>query len=124
MTRYLVQVYLESFFTTTSGEKFGKGEFYIKCNGKRYPNRGKLHLNAGQTFDPQPNPTLYTAVIDDKEKFINFKLQVVEADPGRNDIFIEHEMKIAIKPYNQSYELFDKSQRCTLKFVVQVVPTY
>jgi len=123
MIRYLVVVYLQSYFTKTSGDSFGKGEFYFKCNGKRYPDKGDFHLKRGLTFDPQPNPTSYIAIVDDKQKVVKFDFEVREADPGRDDKFIDQKMNINIDPLNQTYELTDKKQRCTLKIVVQVIPT-
>src|SRR4030042_190148 len=123
MVRYLVQVYLQSFFTKTSGDSFGKGEFYFKCNGKRYPDKGEFHLKAGQTFDPQPNPTFYTAIVDDKEKVVKFDFEAWEADPGRDDKFIDQKMNVNINPMNQTFELTDKKQRCSLRIVVQVTPS-
>ncbi len=123
MARYIILVYLQSFFTKTSGDVFKKGEFYFKCNGKRYPDKGEFHLKGGDTFNPNPPPTFYTAILDEKEKVVNFDFEAWEADPGRDDKFIEHKMKINIGPLNKTYDITDKQQRCELKIVVQVFPT-
>ncbi len=120
MARFIVLVYLQSFFTKTSGDTFKKGEFYFKCNGKRYPEKGEFHLKAGETFNPNPPPTFYTAIVDAGEKVLNFDFEAWEADPGMDDKFIDHKMKINVAPLNQTYEISDKKQRCTLKIVVQV----
>ncbi len=123
MVRYVVLVFLQSFTTKSSGDTFGKGEFYFKCNGKRYPEKGEFRLKGGETFNPNPPPTFYTAIVEDKEKVVNFDFEAWEADPGRDDKFIDHKMKIAVAPLNQTYDITDKKNRCALRIVVQVFPT-
>ncbi len=123
MGRSMVLVYLQTFFTKSSGDTFGKGEFYFKCNGKRYPDKGEFHLKGGETFNPNPPPTFYTAIVEDKEKVINFDFEAWEADPGRDDKVIDIKQKVSISPLNQTYEFTDKKQRCVLKIVIQVFST-
>ena len=120
MTRFIVCAYLESFFTKDTGDIGGKGEFYFKCNGKRYPDIGEIQLGKNQTFDPEPNPVFYTALVDAGKKEVKFDVEVWEADPGRDDKFIDKEFKLPLKTMNETVVLSDKKNRCQVKIVVKM----
>ena len=123
MTRYFVTAYLDSFFTQDSGDIAGKGEFYFKCNKKRYPDVGFIQMKKGQTFDPEPNPVMYSAVLDDKTKEVKFDLEVWEEDPGMDDKFIDKNFHYPLRPTHETFELTDKKEKCKLKLVVKIEET-
>ena len=118
MTRYFVVLYLDAFTTKVSGDIGGEGEFYFKCNGQRYPNKGVIKLKKNETFDPEPNPVFYTALTDDKD--VKFDIEVWEEDKGRDDKFIDQNVKYPIKPTEEKIELHDKKNKCSLKLVLKI----
>jgi hypothetical protein len=123
MTRFYIQFLLDKFYTKTSGDIGGKGEFYFKINGKRFPDKGVILLKGNETFDPEPNPTLYTAVLDDKEKTIKCDFEVWEEDPGRDDKFLDKEFKLPIKTMSETQTLSDKKGKVELTMIIKMAPT-
>jgi hypothetical protein len=123
MARYFINLYLDSFVSQDSGDITGDGEFYFKCNGRRYPNKGVINLSKGELFDPKPNPTLYTSILDEKEKNVKIDVEVWEDDPGRDDKFIDHVLKYPIKAMADVVTLQDKKKRCTLKLNLSMTVT-
>lgn len=120
MARFFVVAYLESFVSRESGDMGGgQGEWYFKCNGKRYPDRGVIRLKAGQHFDPEPRPVFYTELAD-RNKEIKFDFEVWEEDKGRDDKFLDKEFKLKVDTMNQTFELTDKKQRVDLKVKVRM----
>jgi len=118
--RYFVNVFLDTFFTRDSGDIGGKGEFYFKVNGKRYPDKGVIHLGKNETYNPEPKPTFYTALVDGSEKQLKFDFEVWEEDIGRDDKFIDKEFKFPLTMTNQVMEFTDKKNRCALKVVLSI----
>jgi hypothetical protein len=122
MTRFYIVAYLDSFFTKTSGDIVGQGEFYFKCNGKRFPDIGVIQLKANESFDPEPNPVMFAAILDESKKEVKFDFEVWEEDPGRDDKFIDQVIKFPIRQMNQTVELKDKKGKCALKLVIKMDP--
>ena len=120
MVRFFVVAYLESFISRTSGDMGGgQGEFYFKCNGKRYPDKGVIKLKAGEHFDPEPNPVFYTE-LGDGGKEVKFDFEVWEEDRGRDDKFLDKEFKLKIGQMNQTFDLTDKKQKVDLKVKIRM----
>lgn len=119
MTRFFVVAYLEAFVARESGDMGGQGEFYFKSNGKRYPDKGVIRLKAGEHFDPEPNPVLYTE-LGDSGKEVKFDFEVWEQDRLRDDKFLDKEFKLKIGQMNQTFELTDKKQRVELKVKIRM----
>ena len=117
--RYFTVLYLDSFYTSTSGDALGKGEFYFKCNGNRYPNKGVIKLGKGQKFDPEPNPVFYTSLTDG-DSDLKLDIEVWEEDPGRDDKFIDQVLKYKVNAMNQTIELKDKKGKCVLKLILKI----
>jgi len=120
MTRWWIVCYLDKFYTKVSGDIAGEGEFYFKCNGKRFPDKGVIKLKKNETFDPEPNPILFSALLEDKDKEVKFDVEVWEEDPGRDDKFIDQEFKIKLAPMNEKKTLMDKKQKCQLDLVIKI----
>lgn len=118
MARHIVQVFLDSFWTKTSGDVGGGGEFYFKTNGRRYPDEGTINLKAGQTFVPDPKPTFYTALTEDKNLKLSF--QVFEEDPGLDDKFLDEDINHPIRPGTQTLVLQDKKGKVKLILIVKI----
>jgi hypothetical protein len=118
--RYFVNAYLDSFYTKTSGDVAGKGEFYFKSNKKRYPDVGEIHLGKNEYFNPPVKPTIYTALVEDKAKEIKFDFEVWEADPGLDDKFLDKEFKLPLKLTNQTFDLVDKKGKVNLKVLITI----
>jgi hypothetical protein len=123
MARFFVQVYLQSFYTEDSGDIAGEGEFYFKINGTRYPNKGIIKLGKKETFNPNPAPVFYTAIVDGKEKELKVDFEVWEDDIGRDDKFLDQKIKINVAPQSQVLELRGKKKPCILKLIVNVAET-
>jgi hypothetical protein len=123
MARYYVSVYLDSFISTKSGDIVGKGEFYFKCNSKRFPDKGTINLGANQLFDPEPNPTFYTALVEEKEKKVKFDIEVWEEDPGLDDKFLVKKFEYPIKTMNETIVLKDPKGICQLKLILKMQET-
>ena len=124
MTRYFAVVYLDSFISADKGDVIGAGEFYFKCNGKRYPDKGVIKLKQDQLFDPEPNPVFWTVIaVDDDVKEIKLDFEVWEDDIGRDDKFIDEEIKVPLKITQQNLELKGKKKDCSLKVVLKISET-
>jgi hypothetical protein len=65
-------------------------------------------------------PTLFTALVDDNKKEIKFDFELWEADPGRDDKFLDKEFKLPLKPTNQTFDLVDKKGIVNLKLVITI----
>jgi hypothetical protein len=120
MARFFVVAYLDSFVSTTSGDIGGQGEFYFKCNGKRYPDKGVIKLKANEMYDPEPNPVMFTALMESSEKRVKFDFEVWEEDPGRDDKFLDQKLEFPLTPMNQTLELKDKKNKVNLKLNVKI----
>jgi hypothetical protein len=123
MVRFYIVCYLDAFQSMVKGDVFGEGEFYFKCNGKRFPDRGVIKLSKGEIFNPQPPPVLYSAVVDNKEKTIEFDLEVREQDPLIDDKFLDQKFKIPIQAMAENKVLVDKKGRSQIKLVLKSVET-
>ncbi len=123
MTRFFVTVYMDLFYTESSGDIAGQGEFYFKTNGKRYPDKGVIKLGKKETFNPEPNPVFYTAIVDSDVKELKVDFEVWEEDVGKDDKFLDQTIKIKPMPQNQTIELRGKKKPCVLKLVINCVET-
>ncbi len=125
MPRFVVQAYLDSFKTLTTGDKLGKeGEFYFKCNKNRIPVVGEIHLSKNEVFDPEPNPTLYFAILDDaKKQEVELEFKVMEKDPGKDDTFIKEKKVFALKSGSENLQLLDPKGKCQVNIVVKISET-
>lgn len=122
MARFYVNVFLDAFKTNVSGDLVGEGEFYFKCNDSRFPDDGEIKLGKEEVFNPKPNPSIYTAMVDSKEKEVKLKIKVKEADPLKDDTFINEKLMFPLKPTNDhAFELKDKKGRCILKCILNIV---
>jgi len=120
MTRWFVVCYLDKFISKSTGDIGGEGEFYFKCNNKRFPDKGVIKLKKMEMFDPEPNPIFYSALMEDKDKEVKFDVEVWEEDPGRDDKFIDQEFKIKLAPMNETKVLTDKKGKCQITLVIKI----
>ena len=119
MTRYVVNVFLDSFYTKKSGD-IGEGEFYFLCNKKRFPDEGVIKMKKNETFDPEPNPTFFWGIVDSKKDKMKMEFKVKEQDPLKDDTFLKEKIEFTLKNQKQVFTLTDKKGICELKVGVQI----
>ena len=121
--RWVISVYLDSFYTKTSGDTFTEGEFYFKCNGHRFPAEGEIKLDKDEKFDPEPDPSIYFEIKQTKADKTKLKIEVLEKDPGMDDTFIKETLVVPLKDGKQTIKLTNKDETCKLKGKIYIKET-
>ncbi len=118
MSKYLFIVRLKSFYTSSSGDLLGKGEFSLEVTDHegphRYPNEGFIALGNNETFSPKPMPTLLTGTIETEEN-ITFNVKVTEHDVRDDDLFIDGQFSIHTEFFEQDVVLKGTEYECKLE---------
>jgi hypothetical protein len=118
MTKYFFIVRLKSFYTSTSGDLVGKGEFSLEITDQedshRYPKEGFIALGKNETFSPEPMPTLVTGMIETGgNKSLNIK--VTEHDVRDDDLFLDGQFSIHTEFLEQDVVLNGTEYECKLE---------
>jgi len=123
MKKNLFIVRLDSFFTETSGDVVGKGEFSITVSNEgeehQYPLEGFIRLGKNETFAPRPYPTICTGTIESDQKVI-LHVKVTEHDLKEDDIFIDSEFSIHTEFFEQNVEIVGTTHQCKLSLNILI----
>jgi hypothetical protein len=118
MTKYFFIVRLKSFYTSTSGDLVGKGEFSLEVSDHerphRYPNDGFIALGNNETFSPKPMPTLLTGTIETGGN-ISLNVKVTEHDVRDDDLFLDGQFSIHTEFLEQDVVLNGTEYECKLE---------
>jgi hypothetical protein len=118
MTKYFFIVRLKSFYTSTSGDLVGKGEFSLEVSDNegphRYPNDGFIALGNNETFSPKPMPTLLTGTIETGGN-ISLNVKVTEHDVRDDDLFLDGQFSIHTEFLEQDVVLNGTEYECKLE---------
>lgn len=118
MKKFFYIVRLKSFFTETSGDVVGKGEFSIVVsndeNEFHYPSEGYIKLGNNETFSPRPYPTIFTGTIESGQTE-TLHINVTEHDIREHDIFVDSNFSIHTDFLEQDVVLEGTEHHCALQ---------
>lgn len=123
MSRFLIAVYLKSFVAKNISEVAGEGEFYFKCNRRRFPSYGTIHLKKLEELRIEPMPLMYLAIVESRKTKFKFNISAREDDPVVDDLMIERTFEVPVKPLAQDFEMFDKTKLCALYIHIRIEET-
>ncbi|MCY3413136.1 MAG: hypothetical protein INQ03_15970 [Candidatus Heimdallarchaeota archaeon] len=95
--RYFLRVDLVSVKLIESSDVLSRSnEIYFKCDRKRIPNKGEIHVEINEVFKPSGGLSLYTQFIEEKKAGTEVvRVQVFDKDASKDDELIDE--KISIK---------------------------
>jgi hypothetical protein len=123
MGRFLVFVSLKSFITRSTSDLIGEGEFYFKCNRRRFPHQGTVHLKKMEEFKLEPQPLMYFAITDNNKPKYKFNISVHEADLVGDDLMIKRTFELPLKTIDEDFEMVDKTKVCALYVHIHIEET-
>jgi len=83
-------------------------------------------MTVGDTFAPLGSPIIYSAVLNSKHQMEwPFKIEVLEEDPVKNDLMLEHSLNLRLKDgFTETYDLTSKNNKLQFKLSskIQIYP--